>query len=186
MPRKNASEHRLRLRDELWPGSEEEIWRGPREKGYWPAPRVLPLILSLVNDLVGKGKEASLVYLDLLSRDFGQGIVDLRADEADYAYCAGFDSKRARRSWRERVRALEDLGFIRVQSKGPREIAFVLLRHPYIVLRELRAAGKIKERWWSMLCDQLASVGGAWPEFPAAGVALRLPAEEQAQPSGVS
>jgi hypothetical protein len=130
---------------------------------------VLPLILWLIDDLAGKGKECSKVYLDLLSRDFGQGLVEIR-DEADHAYCAGFITDRGPRSWRERIVILKELGFVRVAPRGNREIGYLLLVHPLLAVKSLRAAKRVPDRWWNMLRDQVRAVGASWPE----GDGLRL------------
>lgn len=154
---------REQTREELWPNSAGEIWKGANERGYWPAPRVLPLILSLLDELSGKGKECARVYLDLLSRDFGQGLVEVR-DEVDHAYCAGFVTERGPRSWHERVIILRELGFICIAPRGRRKVGYILLVHPLLAVKRLRESGRASDQWWNMFRDQLRAVGASWPE----------------------
>lgn len=169
-----ASQRRRDLREQLWPDSEDRIWRGADEKGWWPAPRVLPLLLHLTRDkeIVG-AQDASQVYLELLSRDFGQSIVEIR-DEDEHAYHAGYTSSRARRTWQERMRVLEKAGFIEVRAKGNRDYGLVLIVHPAHVIRELRRQGKVTDKWWSMLQQQLLDTGATVLEDPLTSGPVRM------------
>ena len=160
MPKTKQDQRREEQRERLWPGSEESVWKGPSEgKGYWCAPRVLPLLFHMTSDksLMGK-QDCSKVYLDLLSRDFYQGIVEIR-DEEEHAFSSGYTTSRGRRTWQERIRSLEKAGFIKVAPKGNRSIGYILLLHPYQVVARLREEGKISDRWWEALQQQLRDVG---------------------------
>ena len=86
------------------------------------------------------------VYLELVSRHMGGGIVDLQ-HEADHAYASSFSGRRASRSWKERMILLEKAGFIRIEKVG-NHFKRVLLRNPTIAVQELRAAGKVPDEWW--------------------------------------
>jgi hypothetical protein len=111
-------------------------------------------------------KDCSKVYLDLLSRDFGQGIIEIR-DEEEHAFFSGYTTSRGRRTWQERIRSLEKAGFIKVADKPNRAIGFILLIHPYQVVARLRQEGKISDKWWDVLQQQLRDVGAeAIPEVP--------------------
>jgi hypothetical protein len=136
------------------------VWSGAAETGYWCAPRSLPLLLSLSSEkaLVG-GADCSSAYVELLARDFGQGIVEIY-DEDEHAFFAGYRGDRARRTWRERILALEKAGFIAIKPKGNRDIGYVLLRHPDLVVRSLRAENKIDDRWWQSYESRRRDVGG--------------------------
>lgn len=54
-----------------------------------PAPRTLPLILSLLssNEISGN-KDPSSVYLDLISGQRGEGVIEM-GHEADHAFASG-------------------------------------------------------------------------------------------------
>jgi len=151
---------RLNLREELWPDAELLIAKSD-EKGWWRAQRTLPLILSLTRDKKITGKlDCSAVYLELHSRDFGQGLVEI-LDEDEHAFCAGYFGNRALRSWRERIVMLEKAGFIKIAPKGNRRIGYVLLINPRSVAEELRRQGKVSEAWWRTYKQRLQAVGGA-------------------------
>jgi hypothetical protein len=165
MPTK-ADLRRLNLREELWPGSAPLVAK-PDEKGWWRAPRTLPLILSLTRDRrITENLDCSSVYLELLSRDFGQGFVEI-FDEDEHAFCAGYFGNRALRSWRERIDMLEKAGFIKVAPKGNRRIGYVLLVDPHAVAENLHSHEKTSEAWWRAYRHRLQAVGAVGPA-PAA------------------
>src|SRR5215470_1596124 len=121
-PRLNpAAVRRLHLREELWPGVSSQLWDRRKAKGFCTIPRSLPLVMKLIDDLGGKGKNASRVYFDLWARAFDEGVVEV-FDEETFAFSSGFDaSTRNIRSWRERIDVLKDLGFVCVAPSGSRK-----------------------------------------------------------------
>src|SRR5260221_4028582 len=95
-------DNRISLREELWPGSCDEIWdiTDAELKGFATVPRLMPLVLHLIRILVEKnGGDPSSVYFELWCRDFGQGLVQI-SDEQECAYFSGYSSTRALRTWR--------------------------------------------------------------------------------------
>jgi hypothetical protein len=180
MGKTKADQRREQLREQLWPDSADRVWKGPEETGYWCAPRILPLLLHLTKEkgIVGE-KDCSFVYLELLSRDFGQGIVEIR-DEDEHAFCAGYTSNRARRTWQERMHALASAGFIEVETKGNRPLGYVLVLHPTHVVSELRRQRKVSDQWWNLLQQQLLEVGAPRIEDPL------IPTELRVIPGGVA
>ena len=144
------TEKREELRRELWPN--EIPFEIPRGTGGWfMAYRTLPLILRLIREKsVAGGKrtgDAANVYLELLSRHMGGGIVEL-GHEADHAYAAGYSSGRLVRSWKERMDALERAGFIKIERVGPR-YKRALIVHPTVAVHRLRVGGKVPNEWWN-------------------------------------
>jgi hypothetical protein len=154
-PRK-PDQKREQLREQRWPDSGDRIWKGTQEKGWWPAPRALPLFLQLARDkkIVGN-TDCSRLYLELLSRDFGQGLVEIR-DEDEHAFCAGYTGNRARRSWQERMRLLAKNGFIEVDTKGNRAFGYVLIVHPALVAAKFR-----RERWAEKVPGEVGGEGAS-------------------------
>ena len=139
---------RRKLREELFPDSERP-WLSHEETGYFSAPRSLPLLLDLLKSKEIRGKnDPSTVYIELLSRHMGQGIVELTYEE-EHAFAAGYHGERATHTWRERMRVLEDIGLIRTKKKGNRRYAYVLLVHPTIVIQRLYDKGKVDPDWWT-------------------------------------
>jgi hypothetical protein len=79
----------------------------------------MPVILSIIDDLT-KGAPASSTYLELWCRSFDEMYVSLSKSK-EMAFHAGFDGQRAERTWAEKIRRLEELGFISVKpgQAGP-------------------------------------------------------------------
>jgi hypothetical protein len=129
--------------------STDDLWTGDKEIGWFPIPRTLPLILGLIDSkTISQGQNASLVYLELLSRMRGDGVIEM-ASELEHAFAAGYEGPRALRSWHERMKTLEENGFIRVQKAGNEAYKYVALIHPTAVVQKLRDEGKVSETWWN-------------------------------------
>ncbi len=141
-----ASLRREKARKEIWPA--EEPWTGEDEIGWFPAPRTLPLLMSLISSKGLSGRQdPGKVYLELLARHYGEGVVEL-THEAEHAYCSGYSGPRAVRTWGERLKSLEELGLVRLHRAGGR-IKYALLVHPTAAIHRLRAGGRIPDDWWN-------------------------------------
>lgn len=141
-----AYQQRNRLREEYWP--KDDAWTGESDVGWFRAPRTLSLIMTLISEKeLSDNKDLSSVYLELLTCHIDNGIIEM-GHEADHAYAAGYTGPRAIRTWQERMRALEDLGFIRIKGIGAHRYKYVLLIHPTVAIQRLHAAGKIPNEWW--------------------------------------
>lgn len=149
---------REQLRESLWPNADALVWDRKREKGFCTVPRTLPLILSLIKDLTPK-LDSSRVYLDLWCRAFDEGLIEVRDEEA-LAYASGYESPgRNVRTWRERIEALQELGFIKTKPAGSRKYGHVLLIHPHRVVQDLRARGQVPDKWWGAYVQRATEVG---------------------------
>jgi len=166
LPRKaphKLAVRRLGLRDQLWPGVAETLWHRTTEDGYSTVPRTLPLIMTLIDDLKGKGKDISRVYFDLWCRQVDDCFVEV-TDEESFAYSSGYPTQgRNVRSWRERIDMLADLGFIAIQPNGSRKYGYILLWHPHRVVLELRAQGRVGDPWWGAFSKRVSEVGAELP-----------------------
>jgi hypothetical protein len=172
--RNRRGENREALREELWPGSAEKVWKSAKEKGYFPSPRNLPLVLQLMREKGVCGTlDPSSVYLEFLHRDMGEGIVEV-LDEDEHAFCAGYVGGRAVRTWRERVAALQRAGFIKVFPKGNRNIGYVVIVHPCSVVANLRRDGKVGDRWWQLFQELQRKVGAPPAQDLAAQKRLKV------------
>lgn len=140
-----GAEKRERLRNDYFPS--EDAWTGANEKGWFRAPRTLPLLLSLMRSKTLSGRlDPSPVYLELLARHIDGGVIEM-VHEADHAYAAGYTGRRAVRSWQERIKLLEKLGFIRVKTLGNQKYKYVLIVHPAVVVERLKAKGLVSPEW---------------------------------------
>jgi len=138
---------REEIRKQHWPN--EDLWTGEREKGWFPAPRTLPLILSLLSSKeISAGRDPSSVYLDLLSRQRGEGIIEMD-NEADHAFAAGYEGRRAVRTWQERMELLKESGFIKTVESGNQRYKYVAIIHPTTAVQFLRNKKRIPDKWWN-------------------------------------
>lgn len=157
---RNAAERkRAELRAQQFPNENPlELWTGKDEKGFFSAPRSLPLVVRLINQLADKSIDPTTVYLDLVARHMGAGIVEMVAEE-DHAFSAGYGGNRAARTWRDRMEVLEGLGFIKVRRRGPRRYGYVLLVHPSLAVKRLRDQGRVPDEWWEVYISRQMEVG---------------------------
>lgn len=143
-----ASRRRADLRQEAWPG--HFAWGATEERGFFSVPRSLPLVLRALGDKKVTGtKDVGSVYLELFSRHWDGGVVEM-THESEHAFAAGYASTK---TWRERMRVLEELGFIKVRASGVRDFAHVLLIHPSVAMQGLRDQGLVPDELWNAYRD---------------------------------
>lgn len=148
MPIKTVKQvRREEIKAELWP--DVIAWTGERpESGWFRAPRTLPLILALLSDKGISGRSnLNGVYLELLARHRDSGIVEM-ASPGEHSYGAGYSGARGIRTWQERMKILEDLGFIKSKESGNQQYKYVVLVHPTIAVQRLYEKGKVPRKWW--------------------------------------
>jgi len=146
-PKKNAVRvRREEIKAEFW---EKEIaWTGDNEAGWFRATRTLPLILNLLADKKVSGSlDPTRVYLELLARHMDSGLVEM-ASEGEHSYAASYSGTRGVRTWQERMKVLEECGFIKTKKGGNLLFKYVLLVHPAIAVQNLRNQGKVTDVWW--------------------------------------
>jgi hypothetical protein len=147
MKKNGATQRREKIRKEFWPDA--DAWTGEKDTGWFRAPRTLPLILTLLaSKEFSERYDPTTVYLELMARHIDSGIIEMVSEE-DHAFAAGYSGSRAVRSWRERMKILEDNGFIKVQQTGNQRYKYVLLVHPTVAIQRLRNEGKIPDHWWN-------------------------------------
>ena len=142
----SAIERRKQLKEELWPT--EIAWTGEKVKGWFKAPRTLPLILAVMGEKgISGNQDPAPAYLELFSRHMGQGIIEMEPEE-DHAFAAGYEGTRGTRTWRERMKILQNHGFIQVKPKGNRQFGYILIVHPALVLERLHDKGLVRDVSW--------------------------------------
>ncbi len=154
---------RLEERQRIFGDCEAEVWN-LGAKGFVSIPRILPLIMLLVNS--GRSKSAgnpSKVYLDLWARAFDAGFLKI-GDESASVYSAGYTGKRGARTWREHMKFLRAQGFIKVAESGNRPFAYVLLVNPYLVVARQLASRKIRDlAWINAFIERIGEIGAVLP-----------------------
>jgi hypothetical protein len=140
-------EKKLALRKQLWPDvRDEDLWTHRRKDGFVPIPRVMPLILQIMDDLAKC--PVAKTYLDLWCRKYDEQFVTMNKSPKEYAFYSGFGGQRGEQTWRERMNLLGSLGFIRPE-KGPNgPYSYVLIVNPLKVIQrhvEEKSVGLRKE-----------------------------------------
>ena len=98
----------MELREERWPHlTPDSLWNRKQSDGFTTMPRPMPHILQIMDQLAGKGKPVSHVYLSLWCRVFDESLVVIQ-NEKDMAFEAGFTSQRAVTTWHSRMSDLWD------------------------------------------------------------------------------
>jgi hypothetical protein len=147
-----GSDRRARLKQQYWHDVNE--WNGTGS-GWFKAPRTLPLILGLLsNKELTAGRDVSRVYLELLARHMDAGVIEI-GNESDHAFAAGYTGSRAIRTWHERMKLLESLGFIRSKQMGNQRYKLVLVVDPLTAVTELRRRGSVPDIWWEVYIMRL-------------------------------
>jgi hypothetical protein len=147
-----GQEHRDKIRKRFFSG--EDAWTGENEKGWFYAPRTLPLTLNLIASKKVSGRcDPSKVYLELWARHMGGGVIEMR-HEGDHAYAAGYKGPRGIRTWQERMNILEKNGVIKTKQIGNQRYKYVLLIHPTTVVEKLRLAGNVDDDWLDTYKDR--------------------------------
>ena len=129
------------LRARLWPdvNFEEQLWHRKTNDGFITMPRTMPLILSIIDDLT-KGAPAGMTYLELWCRTFDEMYVSLSRSK-ELAFHSGFTGQRAERTWAEKIRKLDELGFISVREGQAGPLSHALVLNPYLVIERLYQSG---------------------------------------------
>jgi hypothetical protein len=158
-PRSNAIlKRQLETREKLWPGiTNAQLWMRKERQGFATMPRLMPQIMDIMDDLAGKGTPVGQTYLEMWCRLRDEGFLVLNSHE-EMAFCAGFSGQRAVRTWRERVRALADLGFISLLPGPTGDLSYALFLNPYHVLKRHHQAGRIQRGKWTTLEVRAAEV----------------------------
>lgn len=155
-PSKPAAK-RLALRTRIFGSLEDvELWHRGTDDGYIHLPRVLPLVVNII-DALTKGKPAGQTYLALWFRNYDEMIVDV-TDEASLAYESGFYSERRVTTWQQRMQSLHDLGFIRAHKVGNR-YQYALILHPVEVIKRLNTEKKIQQEMYEIFQHRAYEVG---------------------------
>ena len=154
-----ARARRRTQRDAFWADAEGIVYH-PKETGGWSqTPRTIPMVATLIDRIGGKN-EAGRLYLTLWSYDYGDGYIEI-PDPALLGLEAGYSPTRAERTFGERMKVLQELGFIRTKPLGQRTHGYVLLLDPNVVIGVHLAEdpSKISGDWLSAYTARCLGVG---------------------------
>ena len=99
----------------------------------------MPIIMNIIDQLSDGSKRTSITYLALWGRAFDEMYVSLQnADEL--AFHSGFTGQRAVRTWRERIKVLDELRFVRTAPGTAGQYSHAVILNPHFAIRRLHAA----------------------------------------------
>lgn len=157
---KRIVEKTVALREKYWPDlTAEELWNRKEFDGFTAIPRTMPIILNIIDDLT-KGHPASSTYLALWCKAFDEMYISLQNSD-DMAFQSGFSGQRALRSWQARMKALADLGFVRVATGARGSMSHAAIPNPHFVIRRLynkKHAG-LTETAFNSLLERASEIG---------------------------
>jgi hypothetical protein len=140
----------IEARAKLWPELDEAMLWNMNNEGWVALPRLMPLMMSIMDDMSGKGLPVSRTYLEMWARLREEYFLTLNRPE-EMAFHAGFEGQRALRTWRDRVHRLADLGFIGLQVGPLGDLSFAVFYNPYYIIKRAYLEEKIQERKWQAL-----------------------------------
>lgn len=140
----------LEIRSKLWPELTPKMLWSMDSDGWVAVPRLMPLIMSIMDDLSGKGYPVGRTYLEMWARLRDEQFLTLNRPE-EMAFHAGFEGQRALRTWKDRVQRLADLGFIGLKSGPLGDLSYAVFYNPYHVVKRAYLDDKVQERKWQAL-----------------------------------
>ena len=147
------------LRKQLWSHvPDTEVWsRAHPTAGFTTIPRGLTHVMQIMDD-ASKGKPLSATYFTLWCWARDAQVVNV-VSAKELAFESGFTGQRAESTWRERMRLIEEFGFIKTAEGRYGPISHVLILHPYFAVRGMRSNGKVQEIRYNALLQRLEEVG---------------------------
>jgi len=153
-----AQEKSLKLREQFWPAiSENDLWHRSRHDGFTTIPRTMALIMKIIDSL-SKNKPAGQAYLVLWCHTFDESFVTIE-NPATFAAEVGFSGERALSTWRDRMKILQELGFIDAKEGAAGAFHYVLIFNPHVVIKRLKSENRIQESLYRQLYDRALTIG---------------------------
>lgn len=138
-----AKERTSQIRASVFPDiDQDQIWdvkNKKKTKGYVSIPRSFALIGQIMDKLSGNGKPVSNCFLELWCRSNEEGFLNL-SKPYETALASGFAGERGVSTWKERVRRLETLGFIKTAAGTSGDLHYVQILNPYHIIKSHAAA----------------------------------------------
>lgn len=147
---RDIAKRQIEARSKLWPELETPmLWQMDNE-GWVATPRLMPLMMSIMDDLSGKGYPVGHTYFEMWCRLREEQFLTLNRPE-EMAFHSGFEGQRALRTWKDRVQRLANLGFIGLKSGPMGDLSYAVFYNPYHVVKRAFLKGQVQERKWQAL-----------------------------------
>lgn len=151
-------ERQIAARSKLWPDIDTPMLWDMDKDGWVAVPRLMPLMMNIMDDLSGKGYPVGRTYLELWARLREERFLTLNRPE-EMAFHAGFEGQRALRTWRDRVQRLANLGFIGLRPGPLGDLSYAVFYNPYHIVKRAYLNGQVQERKWQALVIRANEVG---------------------------
>lgn len=151
---------RLKLRKQHWPDiTNKELWLRKETKGFTTIPRGISLIMRIMDSL-SLQKPLANTYMTLWCYSSDEMTITIQKPR-QMALEAGFSGQRAENTWRERMKKIEELGFIRSIEGATGVFHYVLLLNPYEVVKKLNENEKydVPSVLYHTLIDRVEEIG---------------------------
>ena len=137
---------------------DSELWASSNQ-GWCLTPRTMPLVLHAIRAL-SKGSSAAETYLALWCNCISESIVEM-TNKSNLIAAAGYTGHTNERTWKERMKKLEELGFIKISSGKHGDISCVLIPNPHLVLKRHKENGtqNFDEHIYNCILELMADYG---------------------------
>ena len=155
------------LRKQFWSHvPDSDVWsRDPPTVGFTTIPRGLDHVMQIMDD-ASKGKPPSSTYFTLWCWARDLQVVNV-VSAHELALESGFTGQRAESTWRQRMRILENFGFILTEPGRYGPISHVLILHPYRAVQRMNSQGLVQHLRFNAL---MQTPGRYWRQGPTKGV----------------
>ena len=151
-----AQEKAIKIRKEFWPDlQEQEVWDRKKQTGFTTIPRTMPLLMSVIDSL-SKNQPAGQAYFVLWCHVFDESVLTIENPDI-FASETGFSGERKLSTWKQRMKTLQELGFIDAKKGGAGDYHYVLIRNPHIVVDELKE--RIPQSLFRQIFDRKLEIG---------------------------
>lgn len=154
------SNKRIRIRQKHWPKiTNDDLWLRSETKGFTTIPRGLSLIMRIM-DSMSRQQPLSNTYMTLWCYAFDEMMVTIHKPR-QMALESGFAGQRAETTWRNRMKKLETLGFVRSAKGASGDFHYILLLNPYEVVNKLKENGEydVPTVLFDTLVDRVDEIG---------------------------
>jgi len=118
--------------------ADSELWTAANQ-GWCLMPRTMPLVLHAIRAM-SKGSSAAETYLALWCNCISESIVEM-TNKSNLIAAAGYTGHTNERTWKDRMKKLSELGFIKIASGKHGDISCVLIPNPHLVLKKHKEEG---------------------------------------------
>lgn len=152
-----------KMRKDFWPEiTDEDLWDRLRNDGFTTIPRTMALIMGIIDSL-SKNKPAGQAYFVLWCHVFYESFVIID-NPLVFAAETGFSGERAQTTWKQRMKTLQELGFISAKEGASGDFNYVLILNPHIVINKLK--GQIQEHRFRQIYARALDIGAKDFEVP--------------------